>query len=345
MILRGRTLRRFTHTYCRYCKEDTDTISDGVEGLADHAIFNLFLGVLYERLSSVLDGHVHMLRCVGELVSITEDEMEEGSFEDLSIHQHQQSGKNLVDTKDSNVVTLYTKRDIAVAIQNEVKTLLYGYLTNEDVNINSSIPVLAINEMLKDNKKGGKRVMKAIFHFKSLPGDEVKKAFMEACPLGASFSERRSEDVYGNVDRFTTIIERGHKCLIQTNASNILVAYQPTLDFMLAMERKVGIRLANFKMYLEDFIFNVYLPQIQEQVLVYFHANVNGIDSFQADRTPDAPFPLMKSALCLVLEMNGICRMIQCMPVQAVELVKFVEFTFKKFYEKCCGRFRSRCRW
>lgn len=62
----------------------------------------------------------------------------------------------------------------------------------------------------------------------------------------------------------------------------------------MSLERKVNLRLTNFKMYLDDFVHNVYLPAVQEQVLVYYHAGVNGIDAFQADMYPDAMFPLIK---------------------------------------------------
>lgn len=242
---------------------------------------------------------------------------------------------------------VYSRREVAIAIQNEVKALLYDYLTMSDQHVKAGIPVLAISEMLKDNRKGLKRQQKQLYHLKTAAEDVVKKAFQEACPMfgeGQAAEPTRvyqDHEVFGQADRFENVIETGHRQIVVSSPSNILIAYQPTLEFMTGMEKKIMMRLANFKMFLEDFIFNVYLPQIQEQVLVYFHANVNGIDAFQADRYPDAPYPLIKSALCIVLEMYGICRTIKCVPIHSNELVKFVEFTLKKFYEKCCVRFKG----
>ncbi|KAJ3373708.1 hypothetical protein HDU91_006037 [Kappamyces sp. JEL0680] len=336
-----------------YCKDESDTLNEITEAPEDHTIFHIFLTTLYQRLQAVLDGHIFALSCVSQLLGVPEfdPQYDHESKSDMSKSYQSvnslQTGNDIQESQSSLQFELYTKRDVAVSIQNEVKALLYDYLTNADSTSTAGIPVLAIAEMLKDGKKGLKRQMKQIFHFKLSPDEDIKKAYFDACPLaGMEKAKNPKEDdqleLYGAVDRFTNVIESGHKLLITSNASNILIAYRPTLDFMFSLERKIGMRLANFKMYLEDFIFNVYLPQIQEQVLVYYHANVNGIDSFQADRYPDAPYPLIKSGLCLILEMHGICRTIQCMPAHTIELVKFVEFTVKKFFEKCGSRFRSR---
>jgi exocyst complex component 4 len=84
------------------------------------------------------------------------------------------------------------------------------------------------------------------------------------------------EDSLYREDKFENAIESGHRMLITPTPAIILVTFRPTIEFMNRIERKVMVRLANFKIFLEDFIFNVYLPQIQEQISVYQHANING---------------------------------------------------------------------
>lgn len=291
--------------------QDGEGDSNGPE---EHYILHVFLNTLYERLQAVLDGHIFAIDCANLLFK----------------------------SKDIAIEEVYTKREVATAIQNEVKALLYDYLTTSTQNVNVGIPVLAISEMLRENKKGTKRQSKHLYHLKVMAEESVKKAFTDSCPDDKAISSPAIQpDLHGEADRFSSDIKSGHRLLIASKPANILVVYKPTLNFMNNMEKGITVRLANFKMYLEDFIFNVYLPQVQEQVLVYYHSNVNGVDAFQADLYPDAPYPLTKSALHIVLQMHGICRTIKCMPIHADELVKYVEQTLKKYYEKCSNRFRG----
>ncbi len=133
--------------------------------------------------------------------------------------------------------------------------------------------------------------------------------FREACPAGTALTTPLTSDLPTPPSPSTISelfpldsssndhmepSEQGHRLLVPPHPSHILVSYKPTLDFMALLEKKVNQRLKDFKMYLDDFVFNVYLPAIQEQVLVYYHASVNGIDAFQADVYPDALYPLIK---------------------------------------------------
>ena len=297
---------------------DDRGVGEVEEGPPEHVVLHEFLIRLYQQFQAVLNGHIFLV----DFIRILNDHADE-RFD------------------------CYTKREVACAIQNEVKALLYDYLTgNEAANPNTA-PVIAVTEMLKDTKKVKVRTSKQVFHLRNLPDDELKKKFEEACPVDGPNTKKTQKEINqenliaGMSDKFTNVIESGHKLLVTPSSSNILVSFKPTIEFMRTLEKSIRMRLANFKVFLDDFIFNVYLPQIQEQVLVYYHANVNGIDAFQADMNPDANFPLIKSALCLILAMHGICRTLKCMPVHSDELVRFLESVLRKYYERCRSRFRG----
>ena len=290
----------------------------------NHMIFKSFLTELFTKLQSVLDGHIFGLDVSHELLEISPND-------EFGVSSPQTSPSRLYGSEQSlatNAFEIYSKREVATAIQNEIKALLYDYLTASEQNA-GGMPVLAIAEMLKDNRKGLKRQLNQIYKLKTIPEDSVKKMFIGVCERGLV-----EEAEVG-------VVERGHKQLVSSTPSNILIAYKPTLNFMALLEKKLGMRLANFQMFLEDFYFNSYLPMIQEEILVYFHANVNGIDAFQEEVYGDVEYPLIKSALCMILQIHGISRLIKAVPIHSVELLKFMEFTLKKFYEKCVGRFRS----
>jgi uncharacterized protein YdcH (DUF465 family) len=217
--------------------QTADKADEIEDPLPDHVILHLFLSKLYERFLTVLNGHIFVIQFV-----------------------------DAISEKVDVTIECYSKREVASAIQNEVKALLYDYLTNtEETNV-SSTSVVAIAEMLRDTKKVKNRTTKQIFQLTNRIDDQIKKRVEDACPVTKeSITTTKklltlNEDalVYGVTDKFATVIDSGHKMLITPSASNILVSFKPTIDFMKLLEKSVRVRLANFKIFLDDFIFNVY---------------------------------------------------------------------------------------
>lgn len=300
---------------CLNTESGTGDIEDGPP---EHIILHNFLKNLYQKFQNVLNGHIFALNCTSRLTDNTGFEFP------------------------------YTKRDVAAAIQNEVKALLYDYLTGSNQNVGPGAPVVAISEMLKDTKKGN-RTNKQVFRLNSQPDESLKRLFNEHCTATSASTantqilKTQTDDILNNgpAEKIANVIQSGHKVLITPSSANILVSFKPTIEFMRDMEKSISMKLSNFKIFLDDFIFNVYLPQVEEQVSVYHYANINGIDAFQADRNPDANYPLIRSALCMILAMHGICRTIKCMPVHANELLKFLDTMIVKYYDRCSNRFHS----
>jgi exocyst complex component 4 len=178
----------------------------------------------------------------------------------------------------------------------------------------------------------------------------LKKLFGEYCEFTADSIEKTKkleENLkdgldYFVTDRFINVIESGHQLLVPPDASHILIAFKPTVEFMAKLEELAEAKLSNFKVILDDFIFNIYLPKIQEQVLAYQHTNINSIDSFQSDKYPAAEYPLIKSALSIVLATLGICRTASFMPVHSEELFKSLLELLEKYYDKCMHFFKSK---
>jgi hypothetical protein len=182
----------------QYCKEDADVNAELGNTLPDHSIFQLFLAVLYQRLTAVVEAHSFVIDCSHALIqSVMEvnpaksgfgtiklkggedsdpgsNRNISGSFnkesndedEGLSAESMSSSANDLGSLRDSKPgeIRVYALREVAIFIQNEVKGLLYDYLKSSDNLASASIPpVLAITEMLKENKKGLKRQIKVLF--------------------------------------------------------------------------------------------------------------------------------------------------------------------------------------
>lgn len=77
-----------------------------------------------------------------------------------------------------------------------------------------------------------------------------------------------------------------HRLLIRPDAFHVAVLFQPTLAFL---ERVSGVLPSGSELtrasteLLDDFVLNVYLPQLEEKSSVLFHSIVTGHDAFLVD--------------------------------------------------------------
>lgn len=78
-----------------------------------------------------------------------------------------------------------------------------------------------------------------------------------------------------------------HRILIKPDAFHVSVLFQPTLiwlDHVLdALPSSASVYTAEAHTILDDFVQNVYLPQLEEKVLSLFHDAVTGPDAFRED--------------------------------------------------------------
>lgn len=112
----------------------------------------------------------------------------------------------------------------------------------------------------------------------------------------------------GIADKYASSVEATHNLLVMATPANILIAFRPTSEFMQKMEEVLGEgyfiynhSTGHFQKFLNDFVLNVYIPQVINQMENYYRANVNGIiyliaglDAFQTDRYDYIDYPLLK---------------------------------------------------
>ena len=303
------------------CSDKNVYIDDGDDSPQDHVIIYRLLYLLYERMFAVVEGHLFIFKCLE------------------AIHTEFNVEKAMI----------YSKREVAAVIQNEVKALLYDYLSGGAVdNSQNGTSIVALTEMLKDTSKEKLKLSKQLFYIKQQPDDVYTRELKLQCGyqidialVAESPSSEGMQLDHIMLESFVTAIQSGHKMLVPPAVSHILVCFEPTVLFMRQLEQKIGMNLVNFNVFLTDFIMNIYLPNIQEQILVYHHSNIHGIDAFQAEKCPAADYPLIKSALCMVLATHGICRLTKMMPIHSEELIRVLIQLLGKYYQYCVRRLNS----
>ena len=90
-----------------------------------------------------------------------------------------------------------------------------------------------------------------------------------------------------------------HRALIHPDAFHVSILFQPTLAWLdrIAEVLPSGMEAArSTSMVLEDFVLNIYLPQLEDKVSELFHQAVTSPDAFEPDPATNklSPQPLVK---------------------------------------------------
>ncbi|KXS11677.1 hypothetical protein M427DRAFT_426557 [Gonapodya prolifera JEL478] len=283
-----------------------------------------FLSSLYQRLEIIVHGHLF-------LIEVIRDAMHNG-------------GKP----------TPYEIHEVWTAIQNEVKSLLYDYFTSQQEGKSfRGGGLFSVNDVVRDTKSSKERSTKhPIFRVLESSGDtSVSMAYQDVAAKFATLRDdsveiSKSRNTLAVADKFASRKEpSGHQLLIRPDPRRVLVAFRPTIQFM---ERIAGLVLlksqegSDFRVFLDDFILNVFLPKQEDTILQFFQDFINGEDAFGVElNTELSMFPLIKSAIALVVLVQGLCRTLHKIPVHREEFVNMIEMILAKYHDKCQAKFRA----
>lgn len=118
--------------------------------------------------------------------------------------------------------------------------------------------------------------------------DELLRVLKETVPglvNGPSETSASTMAILGLEDRFAGAGQ--HRLLTHPDAFHVSVLFQPTLTWLDRVSdvfpASSSIVTSDATNMLDDFVLNVYLPQLEEKVLSLFHQTVSGPDAFHED--------------------------------------------------------------
>ncbi|KAK6906905.1 hypothetical protein I203_100894 [Kwoniella mangroviensis CBS 8507] len=315
-------------------------MSLGVTGPPQHAaILRDLFWTLYSKLAAVLEGH-RVIYEVARWISSRRD------FKDSSL---------------SNASTSLTIPVLEVwrPVQNEVRTLLRTYLTDESQGSTlDRHPIPTINEVLRDGKWGRDR-QKQMFKFADTDSRAVQN---EIKPIDDQLQQALRVSVPGLVsmqvagestltvltdadDRYSSAGK--HRTLIPPNAFNVTTLFQPTISLIQRATFIVppGFEDATgaFSTVLEDFVVKVFLPQLDERVTASFQQAVSGYDAYQVDRSikQDVVIPPLKSSVRVMALIHSLCMMLQTTPFHRENYSRLIVGVIVQYYQQCSSRFKE----
>jgi len=94
---------------------------------------------------------------------------------------------------------------------------------------------------------------------------------------------------------------------------------------------------------LDDFVLNVYLPQLEEKSSVLFHQIITGHDSFQTDPASLklCDEPLLRAFTQLIALINSLCAMLRTTPFHRENYSRLILSVIIRFYQRCSDKFSA----
>ncbi|KAL5535762.1 SEC8 [Sanghuangporus sanghuang] len=310
---------------------------ESMERQTDHEILRDLFWTLYSKLDAVTQG----LRVVYEVSNRI------GSRRDFK------------DSSGAKPGNLFPLAEIWLPIQSEVRTLLNDYLSDEEKGRTAGRnPISSINEILREakfNRDRGKQVFRfadadSKIMSKSLRAyeDELNHILRDTVPglvqgaLETAVQTMLSQ--LGNDDRLLGADH--HRLLVRPDAFHVSVLFQPTLAFLTRVADVLPPGLESTRAsteLLDDFVLNVYLPQLEEKSTLLFHNIVTGHDAFLVDPASVklSPQPLLKACTQLMALINSLCAMLRTTPFHRDNYSRLILSVIIQFYQRCSDRFQD----
>lgn len=154
----------------------------------------------------------------------------------------------------------------------------------------------------------------------------------------------------------------GHKLLVKPDAFNISVLFQPALAFIERVKMLLppeaagregdssgtngenGMPSTGFSRFLDEFVKDVFLSQLEDKVQSLFTTAVGGPDAFQEDtmhKTRTLGRPIARSVANVIVLIDSLYAMLRTTPFHRESYSLLIIQTIVQYYQKCYDRYRD----
>lgn len=140
----------------------------------------------------------------------------------------------------------------------------------------------------------------------------------------------------------------GHRLLVKPDAFNVSVLFLPALAFVSRVaavmpSEAAGETSRGFSAFLEEFVQDVFLPQLEDKVSTLFAGATAHADSFGEDPASRAQLgrPVVKSASNVIVLIDSLYSMLCTTPFHRESYSRLIVTTVVQYYQKCAERFRD----
>ncbi|KAL9128738.1 MAG: hypothetical protein Q9217_002645 [Psora testacea] len=237
--------------------------------------------------------------------------------------------------------------------QSEMRSLLHDYLAtdgSQGYRLGRQ-PAADDNMFQRTSRERNKRVFK-LSDIDKKSADLAKDQFdldqiLEASVPGlVSKSQRRSgirQGITGNVIDGPVA---GHKLLVEPNVFNIGSLLPPSLSFLQRLRDIVPhdahIAMSTLTSFLDEFLLNVFHPQLEDTVTELCTQSFIDIEAFQQDSywSQHATQPIFKGTFTFFSLIKSFCQLLDTIPPDLTS-TQLIITQILAYYDKCCEWYRA----
>ncbi|TVY64157.1 putative exocyst complex component sec8 [Lachnellula suecica] len=252
-------------------------------------------------------------------------------------------------------------RELWNLYQNEIRSLLHNYVTTDaDIYQFNSSPKLG------SSKQDSKR--EQLFQFSDADSKSVQmtteyqdlEGIIRAAVPGLMSGSRKqgADGKKQSANRTDSIIGKSrqtatyeskigvHKSLVDPSVFNMSLLLPPTLGFLQRLKNIVppgsDLVTSTLTSFLDNFLVNVFLPQLDETLGKLSDSVFEESDSFQEDAqwTKIARRPVFKGTAAFFSLITAFCKMLDTIPHDQA-LSQLIITQMMRYYDRCCDWFKS----
>ncbi|OCK78597.1 hypothetical protein K432DRAFT_427162 [Lepidopterella palustris CBS 459.81] len=237
--------------------------------------------------------------------------------------------------------------------QSEIRSLLHDYLaTDGDLTYRSSQSQQTSGSVFQKNQRDRtKRMFKlSDMDVKSTElateRDDLEFILKSSVP-GLVSDSKRSNGV--SADHSTTVHDgsaTGHKLLVVPSVFNMGILLPPSLDFLNRLKEVVppdsDIVMSTLTSFLDDFLVNVFHPQLDETLVDLCAQTFIELDAFQQDSqwSRHSKKPIFKGTTKFFSLITAFCKMLDNLPHDQA-FSQLIITQMSTYYDKCSGWYKA----
>jgi Xaa-Pro aminopeptidase len=287
-----------------------------------------FLWALYAKFESIAEGHRVVHDVVAGIVDregLTKGETLGGGFKELW---------KLLQSEIRSLLHDYLATDGEASFRSrgeEAETRRNNYLGNRDKNKKMfKLSDIDQNSEMKAEQDELDEILKS-----SVPG-LVSKSRQKASATDSRQAQKGNSGT-------------GHKILLEPSVFNMRLLLPPSLSFIQRLKDIVpvdsDISMSSLTSFLDDFMVNVFLPQLDETVTDLCTLCFIAADAFTEDPqwTKVSPRPIFRGTVKFMSIVREFSKMLSSIPHDQAFTQLLID-QIVTYYDKCCGWYKGTCK-
>ena len=237
-------------------------------------------------------------------------------------------------------------------LQSEMRSLLHDYLaTGNEVASRTTLSAHSGNDVFNSRREKNKRLFKLGEMDQKSVGMKIEEQELDdilksSVPGLVSKTRGNANMVNGSARSGQDSTSAGHKLLVEASVFNMTILLPPSLSFLQRLKDIVPasskIAMSTLTSFLDEFLINVFLPQLEESVTELCTQCMIDLDAFQEDpmSATYSPRPIFKGTIAFMSLMRAFSSMLTTLPHDD----RFTELILSQlitYYDKCYSWYKS----